>query len=377
MKIVVIGGDRRIFDPQSENFLRIRNYADLFEELHIIVFTDRKYRPKIIDSRLFLWPTRSFSPFLRWFDAIIISLRLSRAHSINLIDAENPGEAGFAAFCVSKITSIPFRIQVHTDIFSTFYQNASWKENFRYHMSKFLIPRADCIRAVSQRVKRSLLKFGGEKLTSRITILPIFTDISRFFEAEPDRQTRERFKNYEFKMLAVGRFVDKEKNFSMLIGMMHDFVKVCPKALLVLVGDGPDEESYKGQVTRNKLENHVKIEPWRDDLPSFYKSFDLYLMSSNFEGWGRTVIEAMAAGLPVLMTDVGVAGEVVQSELNGIVVPPQNKVSFLNSIKDLCLNPEKRRFLAEAGLKTARDLTPQNHTEYLQQYYEALNSCTK
>ena len=176
-------------------------------------------------------------------------------------------------------------------------------------------------------------------------------------------------------MLAVGRFVDKEKNFSMLIDVMVEFVKICPKALLVLVGDGPDKSSYQSLVTGYRLERNVVIEQWRDDLPAFYKSFDLFLFSSNYEGWGRAVIEVMAAGLPVVMSDVGLAGEVVKHGENGLVSPVGDKNMFLAAVVDLYRNPEKRRTLVLAGKKIVRELSPKTKEEYLEFYKESFLCC--
>ena len=165
--------------------------------------------------------------------------------------------------------------------------------------------------------------------------------------------------------------MDKEKNFSMPIEMMRDFVKICPQAVLVLVGDGPDRENYKLQATNYKLEKNVIIEPWRDDLPSFYKSFDLFLLPSNYEGWGRTVVEAMASGLPIIMTDVGLAGEIVIDGENGMVVPVGSKEAMLAGCTLLYHDSKKRYRLAGAGLKTAKRISEQSKDDYLKCYKDS------
>lgn len=311
--------------------------------------------------------------------------RLIRARKYDIITVQAPDELGLIGFYFSRRYDIPLQIQIHTDILSPWYWRASWKERIRYWTARFLVPRADCIRVVSRRIERSLLQ---AKLTAscsklslqqnqKVTVLPIFTDIQKFLAASSGGATDARFRDYSFKMIAVGRFVDKEKNFSMLIEVMRDFVKVCPKALLVIVGDGPDRENYELRIMNYGLQKNVKIEPWREDLPSFYKSFDLYLMSSNYEGWGRTVIEAMAAGLPVLMTDTGLAGEVVENGGNGVIVPVADKDAFLRELKELYNNEEKRKRLGRETPETAKNLKPRTKEEYLKLYRESFASCLK
>ncbi|MBI2640379.1 MAG: glycosyltransferase family 4 protein [Candidatus Sungbacteria bacterium] len=367
MRVLVIGREPNLFDENSEAFKRIRKYAGLFEELHIISGEKQRHVPKQYGN-LFLWPACSgLSPFRLW-KAWRLGKEIGRKYGTQIIDAQDPGEWGLVAWLVARSAKLPLRLQIHTDIFSPWYRRAGWKELLRYRLARFLIPRADCIRVVSERIKRSILSVTSYRLPANITVLPIFTDTEKFLKTKLDFKTEARFRNYDFKMISVGRFVDKEKNFSMLIRMMQDFVKVCPKALLVLVGDGPDRELYKLQATSYKLENNVIIESWRDDLPSFYKSFDLYLMSSNYEGWGRTAIEAMAAGVPMVMTDVGLAGEAARDGKNGRVIPVGDRNAMLEAVVEMYRDPEQRLRYGRAGLETIRNLETRTEEEYFKKY---------
>ncbi|MBI2121759.1 MAG: glycosyltransferase family 4 protein [Candidatus Sungbacteria bacterium] len=375
MKVLVIGNDPQIFDKNSETHMRVCAYADFFDSYHIISKTLRRVAPFNV-GKLYLWPI-NFRYKLGWpLGAILLGKKIAREQKIDIIDAQDPAESGFAAWFISYLTGKPFRLQIHTDIMSPWYRRASWKEWMRYGLAKFLIPRADCIRVVSERIRKSILDSRFMIHDSRIAVLPIFTDVSKFLSAERNSEIDERFREYDFKMIAVGRFVDKEKNFSMLIEIMRDFIKICPRALLVIVGDGPDRDRYKLQATNYKLlDRNIIIEPWRNDLPSFLKSFDLCVMPSNYEGWGRTAIEAMAAGLAVVMTDVGLAGEVVKNGENGRVAPVGDKNAFLRAIIGLYKNRAERMRLASAARKTAEGLSAQSKSDYFNLYRDALYEC--
>ena len=87
------------------------------------------------------------------------------------------------------------------------------------------------------------------------------------------------------------------------------------------------------------------------------------------------MIEAMAAGLPVVMTDVGLAGEVVKTQENGIIVPVGNRAAFLQAMVTLYKDKEKRKILAAAGRQTAQNLQPQTKKEYLARYRQCLEPC--
>ena len=124
----------------------------------------------------------------------------------------------------------------------------------------------------------------------------------------------------------------KEKNIGMAIEAMKEVVKERPKTGLIIVGDGPEREALELKTTNYKLKTNIIFENWTDDLASYYKTADLFLLTSNYEGYGRTIIEAMAANCPIVMTDVGLAGEVVKNYYNGIIVPAGDKKEMKEAI---------------------------------------------
>lgn len=376
MKILMISSDPQILILNTEARMRMEEYASLFQELHVVVLGrggTQSHQPhyrgeaSIVGGNLFLYSAGGGMVFTRMLRGWMIGRALAARIRFDVVSAQGADETGLVGFFTARASRVPFQLQIHTDVMSPWYRRASWKERLRYYLAKFLIPRADCLRVVSQRIQRSL--------SSKFIVLPIFTDIAKYTSASADLETERRFKDHDFKMLAVGRFLDREKNFSMLIEVMRELIKRCPRALLVLVGDGPDRTSYQSLVTNYQLEQNVLLEPWRGDLPSFYKSFDLFLSPSNYEGWGRTVIEAMASGLPVVMTDTGLAGEVVEDAKNGRVVPVGDAGSFLGAVRDLYQNPEKRRAFAAAGRKTVMEMRPKTKEEYLELYKRSFLSC--
>ena len=386
MKVLMISADPAILTPGTEAAERMRDYARLFDELHIVVLCRGSAKDRQ-EGNLFLYAGYGAVWPMRFFRAWRLGALCMRRSGCDMITAQGADETGALAWLLARRMGIRFQLQIHTDIMSPHYRRASGKEYLRYRIARFLIPRAACLRVVSERIRRSLIvakkgtfqtksgKYSRLSLERKITMLPIFTDVSQFISAAPDPETERRFKEYDFKMIAVGRFVDKEKNFSMLIDVMRIFVRICPQAILVIVGEGPDCRNYESRIRKYGLEKNIILEPWRDDLSSFYKSFDLFLLSSNYEGWGRAVIEAMAAGLPVIMTDVGLAGEVVKNNENGIVVPVGDAQAFLRAIKTLYEDPQKRKQLAAAGRETAKNLQPANKKDYLTRYWRSFGSC--
>ena len=382
-RVLMISTDKNILRQNSEAHDRMRLYAGIFRKLEIVVTGSG---PVIGEGNLNIYPTGFKSALLGRVGLYKTVSSLCRKRRPDILSVQSPDEIGLIAYFAARRFHIPFQLQIHTDIFSPWYRSAGRKEWIRYHIARFLIPRADCIRVVSERIRRSVdqvllqtkspTRRGRLSLQQRITVLPIYTDVSKFINATPDPSTGERFRSYKFRMIAIGRFMEKEKNFSMLIEMMRDFVKICPDALLVLVGDGQDMKNYELRIKNYGLEENVILESWRNDLPSFLKSFDLFLLSSNYEGWGRVVIEAMAAGLPVVMTDVGLAGEVVKDGENGIVAPVADQEVIRKACVRLYQDPDLRIRLGRTGQAAARSICPEGGiTEYLEKYQQNWFDC--
>lgn len=111
-------------------------------------------------------------------------------------------------------------------------------------------------------------------------------------------------------------------------------------------GIGPDLRAYTKSLN---LESHVHWLGERHDVPEILHASDIGLVSSHQEGFSNSVLEGMAAGLPMVVTDVGGNGEAVVDGLNGLVVPSQNPQRLGEAIARLAGKPELRRRMGKAG----------------------------
>ena len=372
MKILMISGDNEIMNEQSAVHARMKAYAELCDELHIVVLGGEHDVAHPYKNLFF--HSLSGNKIIQRVKAYRIARSIVARRSIEIVTAQSPDELGFIAFMVARSLKIRLQLQVHTDIMSPWYRRAGTAPRGKYMHARFLLPRTHCIRVVSDRIARSLI----DRLhisPSLLTVLPIFTDVSalRSGGAKISKDTRTR--NSVCAMIAVGRMKEKEKNFSMLIRAMVEVVKKYPTAVLVITGDGPDKEYYQSLISVFRLERNVFLDPWRNDLSSFYASFDLMVIPSYIEGWGRVAIEGMAVGLPVIMTDVGVAGEIIRDGINGRVVPVADQSALAAAISDLCAHPETRIKFAKAAQVTAFNIRPSTRQDYLAQWKKSFDCC--
>ena len=117
----------------------------------------------------------------------------------------------------------------------------------------------------------------------------------------------------KFVILSVCRLA-AEKNLDLLIEAFGDLSGQYRELVLVIVGAGPEEKKLKAIAARLGLTDKVFFMGWQDEPSGYYKSADLMVITSASEGYNRTVIEAMACGCPIVMSDVGLAGEILIHE---------------------------------------------------------------
>ncbi len=343
MKILIINLDKSIFRPGSKSLNDLKDYSRFFEKLFIITWTLGNEKPIFFENRLFIYPTNSRSKLFYLFNTFKIFKKYIQEEKINLISSQDPFETGLAAFLISKKYKIPLHLQAHTDFLSSYFWRESFLNKIRAGVAKFLIPRAVGIRVVSERIKKSIvLRLGICEL--KIAVLPIFVDVKRIEESPIKINLRQKYPQFDFIILMASRLT-KEKNIGLAIEAIKEITKKHPKTGLIVAGEGPEKENYS-------LHSNVVIEPWTDDLISYYKTADLFLLTSNYEGYGMAVIEAMASGCPVIMTDVGLAGEILIDKKDGLVIPVGNKEKLTEAILNLIENSELRNDLIQNAQKT-------------------------
>ncbi|MEK7500822.1 MAG: glycosyltransferase, partial [Patescibacteria group bacterium] len=310
-------------------------------------------------GNVFVYPTNTWFKLLYFFDAYRIAkeiiFQLPTTNYQLLITCQDPFETGLVGYLLKRKFSLPLQIQIHTDFLSPYFWKESIKNKIRVWLAKRLIKQADGIRVVSERIKESVVE--NCKLiikNSAVAVLPIFVDTEKIKNAPIKTDLHQKYPS-GFIILMASRLT-KEKNISMALKAIRRLTLNntqinAEKVLLLVVGDGPEsknlqlislrEMSRRGTTHNLQLENNVKFEnavPF-ELLISYYKTADLFLLTSNYEGYGRTAVEATAAGLPVLMTDVGVAV--------GSVVPVGDRVSLADRLELLIGNRSEREKVLE------------------------------
>ncbi|MEX0918558.1 MAG: glycosyltransferase [Candidatus Paceibacterota bacterium] len=305
MKILMISSDKHICRSDSPVRQRMIDYSHLVEELHLIVIgTGKQLPPEVVANRLFIYPIFSFFRLIALAKALVSTGYHWSAKDIDLVTAQDPFELGLLGLYWSKKLDAKLQLQIHTDLMARNFRRQSLKNRLRFILAQYLLPKADCLRVVSERIKKSLADF---KLSGPIQVLPIQT--SPLELPADDSQITERSPGGRKVFLTVSR-LEKEKRPALLLEAFVLIREKIPAAELIIVGDGTLRLKLVKQAQISGVAEAVRFVGWRDDVSSYYRLADCFLLTSAFEGYGLVLAEAAAVGLPIVSTDVGIAREV-------------------------------------------------------------------
>jgi glycosyltransferase involved in cell wall biosynthesis len=129
-----------------------------------------------------------------------------------------------------------------------------------------------------------------------------------------------------------------------------------PRARLVLVGDGELRRDLEADVAELGIEHRVFFLGSRHDVPQLLSTFDVFVLSSYTEGLAVTLLEAMAAGLPVVATDVGGNREVVRDGETGVLVPARDTEKLAEAMAGMIADPDRAKRMGASGRERARSV---------------------
>ncbi|MBR3523739.1 MAG: glycosyltransferase family 4 protein [Bacilli bacterium] len=213
-----------------------------------------------------------------------------------------------------------------------------------------------------------------------VHIVPTGIDVEKFYP-EKNNQTKALelrrklgIKDDEFVILFVGR-MGNEKSVDFLIENHKAILKENKKARLLLIGDGPDIDNLKDITKKNKLEDSVIFAgrvPW-ENISLYYQIPDVFTTASKTETQGLTVLEAMAAGLPVVALDDDAFREVVSDDYNGFLF--KDKKGYVDAMAKIMKDPNLRDRLAVQARNTVEAHSAKYFAEQvLDVYKKALKS---
>ncbi|MCL6620973.1 MAG: glycosyltransferase [Syntrophobacterales bacterium] len=223
----------------------------------------------------------------------------------------------------------------------------------RLFLNRLLVPLTDVVLAVSPQVWADIRRYDGVP-PEKLLLLPNGVDLRAMDLPESREEARARLQVDGFVIGAVGR-LEEAKGHTWLLEALRLLGGDLPELTLLVAGEGRLEEALRRQAADLGLEGRVRFLGWRRDVPLILKALDLYVQPSLWEGLSLALLQAMAAGLPVVATRIPGFEQVITSGVNGVLVPPRDAAALAAAIRELKGDPATRARLGEAARRTVSD----------------------
>ncbi|MCS7306912.1 MAG: glycosyltransferase [Thermoguttaceae bacterium] len=261
-----------------------------------------------------------------------------------------------------------------------FTEHGRWYPDYprrrRILFNRLVLRGRDRVTAVGQAVREALVRNEGLP-RHRIRVIYNGVDVGRF-APRPERRLPVRealgLTPTDFVIIQVAR-LDYLKDHITAVRTMARLVRQVPEARLLLVGQGPKRPLIQAEIQAQGLEGVVHLLGEREDVPQLLWAADVAMLTSISEGIPVTLIEAMAAELPVVATKVGGVPEVVLHEQTGLLGPVGDDEQLAQYLIRLATDRSLRCRLGQAGRRRAEEIfaQPLMHQQYAECFDEMLS----
>jgi glycosyltransferase involved in cell wall biosynthesis len=278
--------------------------------------------------------------------------RIARIGSYDIIHA-HMGRAGIYAKLVGILTGKPVIVTEHLVAY-----DHSWIKNpvkRRLHLigHKLTNRMVKLIIAVSGVTRDAYIERQGVS-PHKIIIMHNFVDTDLFAEKEKKEKIRREL-GIDKDNLVVGFLgrLDWRKGLKTIV----DAAEGLKGVKFLIVGDGNARDDLIAEIKRKGVDKDFILTGLRQDVPVLMKAMDIFIFPTTapYESFGLVVIEAMAAGLPVIASDIGPLREIINNGEDGILIPPKDGDALRIAIERLIKNKDLMKKLAEKGRKTVHE----------------------
>jgi glycosyltransferase involved in cell wall biosynthesis len=275
--------------------------------------------------------------------------QLVKQKKVDVITTQDHYYLGLVAYLIARRYHLGFELQVHG------LEKTNW---LRRRLLRFLLSRASVVRMVSERLLQTLRTDYGLQ-HERVLVVPVYVDVRPFLY----ERTKERDMTKPYTILSINRLVPV-KNIPLQIAAAAALKQRGLDFQWYIVGSGPLQAELQQSITALGLEGFVHLvgDKRGADLVKMYHHADCFVLTSNSEGWGMVILEAAAAELPIVMTDVGCAGEVITNGQEGLVIPVGDQAALTASLQRLSAEPAFAHQLAVAARQRVATLADFHNT---------------
>jgi glycosyltransferase involved in cell wall biosynthesis len=287
----------------------------------------------------------SFPPILQILDYV-------QRESFSEIVISTPGPTGLTGLLAAKMLNLETSGIYHTDFpqYIRILTDDSFLESLAWKYMQWFYGRMDTIFINSEQYRQSWIDRGIDP--AKLKILPRGLDTELFTPARSEPAFWSKFgcDGSDVRLLYVGR-ISKEKDLDMLVHAFRDLRRDNVPVQLSIVGHGPFSEALAELIPEACFTGYLTGK----ELATAYASADLFVFPSTTDTFGNVIIEAQAAGLPVVVSDLGGPKELVEDGIDGLITKARDVNDFASAIRRLVEDADLRKQMSAAARLRVQD----------------------
>ncbi len=296
--------------------------------------------------------------------AILKGFKLYKKNKYDIILVWSAVPAGLPALFLSIFKKVPYAVRVGGPDIPGFEKRYSFIYKIISPLIKLIWKKAELIIAKC-RIEKNMIK----KINSKLKIKIIYNGIDTAKFKPSKKQPTDTL-----KIICPARLI-KRKGQDILINSVSKLKKEGIKIKVDFIGEGDEKDNYTKLVGKYKLEENIIFSGYiaGEKMPQKYGEADIFVLPSYNEGMSNAMLEAMACGLPVVVTDVGGTEELVDKN-NGFVFKPGDNIALTKILKHICGNKEIINKLGQNSRKKAENFKWENIAKEYLHIFEDIKS---
>ncbi len=287
------------------------------------------------------------------FWALLKLYKLFKSHKYDLVHTHST-KAGLLGRLAAWWAGVPSI--VHTIHGVPFEMNGSYRSRFYINLERLIGSMTDCIICVGDVLRQEVATW---KMVPSEKLCTIYSGID-LAAYVPQRSAAQMKQELGLEGVwpivgCIGRLSEQKAQYH-LVNAISYLTGKYPQIKLILVGNGELRAQLESQVRDKSLSSHVLLLGDRDDIADLLNIFDVYAMSSLWEGVGRALTEAMYAGLPIVATQVNGVKELIQHEVTGLLTSTRDPNALAASIDRLVVDINLAQHLGSNARRKAEEL---------------------
>lgn len=277
------------------------------------------------------------------------------------------GFANLAASLAGRLPGVPVVIWSYRDV-------EVWKTKAHWLVERLAVRWADAVTCCSDAVRQFVLAHMNGQ-ASKFSTIHNGVDFKMFGSAPAASRSELKLREGGVVIGTVSRLDEPKKGLAVMLRALASLAGRggMPDWQWLLVGDGPARDRLRSLAVELELPGQVMFAGLRHDVASVLPVMDIFVCPSLYEGFGIAIVEAMAAGRPVIASATGGIPEIVVHGDTGLLVPPGDAAALADALATLLTHPDQARAMGARGQARVRErfsieTTVQQH----QQLYESL-----